>query len=165
MSGGVLQNRCSYKFCRLHKKTPELKRLVFNEVGDRWSSNFIQKEIPAQMFFFVNFAKFLMKPFLKKPFGRLLHKHWFCLLSQHNLVPFQKRCHAYFPAEYFLDLICRLQTRVSSILQNLSQKPIFNPVEYLWWSFFAKIVNSLKLLSIFAKKIRPGSKYTSASSL
>ena len=125
----------------------------------------LSKKKFQQRCFFCEFCEISHEIFFKEPFGRLLHKHSFCLLSQHNLVPFQKRCHAYFPAEYFLDLICRLQTRVSSILQNLSQKPIFNPVEYLWWSFFAKIVNSLKLLSIFAKKIRPGSKYTSASSL
>ena len=124
----------------------------------------LSKKKFQQRCFFCEFCEISHEIFFKEPFGRLLHKHSFCLLSQHNLVPFQKRCHAYFPAEYFLGLICRLRTRVSSILQNLSQKPIFNPVEYLWWSFFAKIVSSLKLLSIFAKKIRPGSKYTSVSS-
>ena len=113
--------------------------------------------------FFCEFCEISHETF-KEPFGRLLHKHSFCLHSQHNLVPFQKRCHIYFLGEYFLGLICRLRTRVSSILQNLSQRPIFYQVEYLWWSFFEKIVNSLKLLSIFAKKIRPGSNYTSVSS-
>ena len=92
--------------------------------------------------------------FLEEPFGRLLlHKHSFCLLSEYDASPFQKRCYTYFPAEYFLGLIYRLVTRVSSIFQTLSQKPIFNPVEHLRWRFFVKIVNSLKLLSIFAKKL------------
>ena len=44
--------------------------------------------------------------FIKEPFGRLLlHKHSFCLLSHPDFLPFQKRCHIYFPAEYFLGLI------------------------------------------------------------
>ena len=51
---------------------------------------------------------------------------------------FQKQCHTYFLAEYFFGLICRLGTRVSSIFQALSQKPIFNPVEHLRWSFFCE---------------------------
>ena len=60
-----------------------------------------------------------------------------------------------------------LGTRVSSRFQAYSQKPIFNTVEHLGWSF-ADIVNRLKPLSIFAKKlrcdVRPGSKYASVSS-
>ena len=48
---------------------------------------------------FVNTGKFL---FWEQLF---LHKYSFCLLSQHDLVPFKKRCHTYFPAECFLDLI------------------------------------------------------------
>ena len=71
--------------------------------------------------FYCEFWEISHEDFFKEPFGRLLlHKHSFCLLSQHNLVPFQKRCYTYFPAEYFLDLICRLGTRVSSIFQTLS---------------------------------------------
>ena len=77
----------------------------------------------------------------------------FCLLSQHEPVPFQKRCHTPFPTEYFLDLICRLGTRMSTIFQTFSWKPIANLVEHLWWSFFARIGRSLKLLSILAKKL------------
>ena len=128
-----------------------------------------KKEIPAQMFS-CEFCEISHNIFFKEPFGRLLlHKHSFCLLSQHDASSFQKRCYTYFPAEYFLGLIYRLVTRVSSIFQTLSQKPIFNPVEHLHWRFFVKIVNSLKLLSIFAKKssivdVRPGSKYASVSS-
>ena len=42
----------------------------------------------------------------RDPFLRLLLlKHLFCLLSHHKRLAFQKRCHAYFPAEYFLGLI------------------------------------------------------------
>ena len=91
----------------------------------------LSKKKFQQRCFFCEFCEISHEIFFKEPFGRLLHKHSFCLLSQHNLVPFQKRCHAYFPAEYFFGLICRLRTRVTSVLQNLSQKPIFNPVEYL----------------------------------
>ena len=66
--------------------------------------------------FFCEFCEISHKTFYKEPFGRpLLHKRSYCLLSQHNLVPFQKRCHACFPVEYLLGLICRLRTRVSSI--------------------------------------------------
>ena len=61
--------------------------------------------------------------FFKQPFSRpLLHKHSFCLLSHDGISPFQKRCLIYFPPEYFIGLICRLGTRVSSIFQTLSQK-------------------------------------------
>ena len=68
----------------------------------------------------------------------------------------------------FFGLICRLGTRVSSIFQALSQRPIFNPVEYQRLSFFyAKIVCGLKPLNIFPKKlhrdVRSGSKYASVS--
>ena len=104
--------------------------------------------------FFCKLCKISHNTFLKAPFGRLLlHKHSFCLLSQHDASPFQKRCYTNFPAEYFLGLICRLVTRVCSIFQTLSQKPIFKAVEHLRWRFFVKIVNNLKLLSIFAKKL------------
>ena len=112
-----------------------------------------QKGIPVQMFS-CEFCELSHNTFFKEPFGRLLlHKHSLCLLSQHDTSSFQKLCYTYFPAEYFLGLIYRLVTRVSSIFQTLSQKPIFNPVEHLRWRFFVKIVNSLKLLSIFAKKL------------
>ena len=89
---------------------------------------------------FCEFWEISHKTFFKEPFGRLLlRKHSFCLLSQHDALPFQKRCYTYFPAEYFLGLIYRLVTRVSSIFQTLSQKPIFNPVEHLRWRFFCEI--------------------------
>ena len=38
-TGGVLQKMCSYKFCNVHKKTPDLK-----------ACKFIKKKAPALMF-------------------------------------------------------------------------------------------------------------------
>ena len=100
--------------------------------------NFIKKEIPAQMFS-CEFCEISQNTFSKEPIGRLLlHKHSFSLLSHHDLSLFQKRCHTCFPVEYFLGVISRLGTRVSSIFQTLSQKPIFNPVKHLRWSFFCE---------------------------
>ena len=88
-----------------------------------------------------------------KLFGRLLlHKHSLCLLSYHDLSPFQKRCRIFFLAEYFFGLICRLGTKVSSICKTLSQKPIFNLVKHLGWSFSCEKFNSSTPLGIFAKK-------------
>ena len=123
-------------------------------------NNFIKKEIPAQIS--CEFCEISPNTILKEPFGQLhLHKHSFCLLSHHNLLFFQKRCHIYFPAECFLGLIYRLGTRVSSIFQTLSQTPIFNPVKHLR--------QSLKPLSIFTQKsslvdVLQGSKNASVSS-
>ena len=120
--------------------------------------------------FSCEFCEISHNTFFKEPFGRLLlHKHSFCLLSHRDLLFFQKRCHTYVPAEYFHGLIYRLETRVSSIFQTLSQTPIFNPVKHLYRFFFLKIVNSLKPLSIFANKsslvdVQPGSKNASISS-
>ena len=75
--------------------------------------------------------------YISLQFGRLfLHKHSFCLLSHHDLLFLEKRCHTYLPPEYFLGLIYRLGTRVSSIFQTHSQTPIINPVEHLRRSFF-----------------------------
>ena len=141
---------------------------MFLQISQNSQEN-TKKEIPAQMFS-CKFCEISDNIFFKEPFGRLLqHKHSFCLLSHHDLSHFQKRFHTYFLAEYFFGLICRLGARVSSIFQALSQKPTFNPVEHLRGSsFFAKIVNSLKPLSIFTKKAplpcSPGSKYASVSS-
>ena len=106
--------------------------------------------MPAQIFF-CEFCKVSHDTFFKEPFrGLLLHKHSF---YHHDLLPFQKRCHTYPPPEYFIGLICRLGTRVSTIFQTLRQKPIFKPDDHLRWSFSEKIVNSIKPLSIFLKKL------------
>ena len=102
--------------------------------------------------FSCEFCKISRNTFFKKPFGRLLlHKHSFGLLSHHGLLFFQKRCHTYFPAKYFLGLIYRLATRVSSVFQTLSQTPT-TQLNICDEAFFSKIVNSLKALSTFAKK-------------
>ena len=115
-------------------------------------NNYKKKEIPAQIFS-CEFCEISHITIFKEPFGRLLpHKHSFRLLSHHNLLFFQKWYHIYLPAEYFLGLMYKLGTRVSSIFQTLSQNPISNPVKHLWQNFFLKIVNSLKPLSIFTKK-------------
>ena len=99
----------------------------------------------------VNSVKLLITLFFKEPFRRLLlHKH---LLSHDDLLFFQKRCHAYFPAGNFLGFIYRLRTKVNSVFQTLRQTYIFNPVEICDGALFSKIVNSLNPLSFFAKKI------------
>ena len=157
-----------YWYC-YNKKQDVLKKDVLKNFA-----KFTRKH-PKKRFwlrcFHVNSAKILITSFFKEPFGWLLrHKHSFYLLSHHELSHFQKRCHTYFLAEYFLGLICRLETRVSSIFQALSQKPILNPVEHhqIDAPFFVEIVKSLKLLSIYAKKVplwcSSRSKYASVSS-
>ena len=130
-SGCVLQKTSSYRFCK-------------NLLAQRISYEFFQ--------LFYNI-------FFKEPFGRLLlHKHPFCLQSHHDLLSFQKRCHIYFPAEYFLTLISRLRTGVRSMLPRRR--------------FFAKIVNNLKQLKAvkyFRRKcsiidVWPASNYASLRS-
>ena len=84
--------------------------------------------------FSCQFCEISHNTFFKEPFGRLL-------LNKH-ISSFQKWCHTYFPAEYFLGLIWRLGTRVGSTFWTLSLNSIFNPVKHLRCNFFAKIVNS-----------------------
>ena len=108
---------------------------VFLQIPQNWQEN-TEKGI-LHKFFHLSFAKFLITFFFKERVGRPLHhKHSFCLLSHHDFSSFQKQCHIYFLPEYFFGLTCRLETRVSSVFQALSQKAIFNPVEHLRWSFF-----------------------------
>ena len=47
-----------------------------------------------------------------------------------SLSSFQKRCHTYFLAEYFLGLICKLETRVITLFKTLSKKQeaYFQPI-------------------------------------
>ena len=74
--------------------------------------------------FSCEFCEISHNTFFKEPFGRLLlYKHWFGLLSHHDLLFFQKRCHIYFPAKHFLGFIYRLATRVNSVFQTLSLTP------------------------------------------
>ena len=113
-SGAVLQKRCSYKFRKIHKKTPK-KRF-------------------RHRCFLVNSAKFPITSFLKNASDGCFSintRYVYCPTS------IQKRCHTYFLAEYFFGLICRLGTRVSSIFQVRS-RTICDCV------FLAKIVYSLK---------------------
>ena len=93
------------------------------------------KGIPVQIFS-CEFCEISPNTFFKEPLGRLLlHKHSLCLMSYHDLSPFQRRCHTNFLAQYFFGLICRLGTTVISIFQTLSTKPIFNQVKHLGCSF------------------------------
>ena len=131
---GVLTNFA--KFTRKHLR----ERLRFNEIADRQSFILSKKRFWHRCFH-VNSAKFLVTLFLRN----LSDGCFFCLLSHHDLLFFEKQCHTYFLYKYFLGLIYRLGTRVSSLFQTLSQTPIFNQVKH-----FSKIVNSLKPLSIFA---------------
>ena len=111
-SGAVLQKRCSFKFRKIHKKTPK-KRF-------------------RRRCFLVNSAKFPITSFSKNASDgcfSINNRYVYCPTS------IQKRCHSYFLVEYFFGLICRLRTRVSSIFQALTQKSIFNPVEHLRVSF------------------------------
>ena len=116
------------KFTRIHLR----ESLVFNYVFNRFTEfNFIKKEILEQMFS-CEFWKISRNTLYKEPFGRLLlPKDSFCLLSHHDLLPFQRRCQTYILTEYFLSLSCRLETRASSIFQTPSQKaePYFQPSE------------------------------------
>ena len=76
----------------------------------------------------------------KEPIRQLLlHKHSFCLLFHRNLSSFHKRCLEW--AQCF-KLLAR------------SQKLTFNPVKYLQWSLFPKMVNSLKSLRFSQKKLQ-----------
>ena len=113
-SGAVLQKRfCSFKFRKIHKKTPK-KRF-------------------QHRCFLVNCLKFPIISFLKNASNGCFSINTCYVYCPTSI---QKRCHAYFLVGYFFGLICRLGTRVSSILQALSQKSIFNPVEHLRLSFF-----------------------------
>ena len=110
------------------------------------------QKILAQIFS-CEFFKISQNIFFKEAFGRLLHhKDLFCLLSYHDLSPFQKQCHKYF-VQYFFGLTCRLGTSARSIFQALSQKPIFNPAEHLRQSFYHENSKQLKkTLKYFLEK-------------
>ena len=64
--GDVLQKIGSYIFHKFHKKTPALKTRFYGRCSST-EFNPIKKDIPAQMVFFVNCAKFIITPFLKNP--------------------------------------------------------------------------------------------------
>ena len=146
---GVLTNVA--KFTRKHLR----ERLAFNEVGDLQSLTLSKKDILAQMFT-CKFCEISHNAFFKETL-------WWLLLHKHSFW-----CHTYFPAEYFLGLIYRLGTRISSRFQTFSQTPTTQS-NICDGAFFSKMVNSLKPLSIFGKKsclvdVRPGSKNASVTS-
>ena len=66
----VFQNRCSYEFRNIHRKTTVLESLL-NKVVDLTDCNFIKKRL-QHWCFPVNFAKFLRKAFFTKHFWWLL---------------------------------------------------------------------------------------------
>ena len=104
----------------------------------------IKKEIPSQMFS-CEFYQISSNILFKEPFERLsLDKHSFvhCRITTFRL--FKNDVSHIFRLCIFFGLICRVGTRVNSILKTGSQKPIFNLVEHLRWNFFTKIVDSLK---------------------
>ena len=61
-SSGVLQERFSYKFCKIQKKTPVLEGLVFGKIADLHCLTLSKKRYRHRCFL-VNFAKFLITPF------------------------------------------------------------------------------------------------------
>ena len=80
--------------------------------------------------FLVNSAKFLITP-LKNPSNVCFCINIRSLYFLTRTFRFVKNDVTQFPSEYFLDLICRLETRVSSVFLTLSRKSIFNLVEHL----------------------------------
>ena len=68
-SGGVLQKRCSYEFCKIHKKTAaqlwKQLRLVFKEAADLQSLTLSKKEIPTM--FSSEFYKISHNTIFKEP--------------------------------------------------------------------------------------------------
>ena len=120
--------------------------------------------------FSCEFCEISRNTYFKEPFEQLLwHKHSFCLLSHHDLLSFQKRCHTYFPVEYFLGLICGLEEDWAQYFKPSARSLFSTQSNICDEAFFAKIANIFKLLSIFAKKssivdVRPGSKYSSVNS-
>ena len=95
--------------------------------------NFIKKEIPAQIFS----SRFCEISYITL----LLSDSCFCINTRSVYCPtttfcFFKNNVTYFPAEYFVGLIYRLGTRVSSIFQTRTQTPIFNSIKHLRQSFF-----------------------------
>ena len=49
MFGYVLPNRCSYKFCKIHKKAP-MSYSLFNKVASLYSATLLKEKTPIQVF-------------------------------------------------------------------------------------------------------------------
>ena len=80
-SSEAVVRRCSYKFHKIHRKTPALEqRLFLIKLQSRGKHRYVQK--PATLLektlwhccFHVNFAKFLRRPFFRKQLRWLLLK-------------------------------------------------------------------------------------------
>ena len=120
----VLQKRCSYKFRKIHKKTPK-KRF-------------------QHRCFLENSTKFFISIFLNSTSVACFSINTRSVYCPTITFRFFKNEVTYISwLSIFFGLICRLGTRMSLIFQALSQKPVIQ----------SKIVNSLKPLSIFAKNV------------
>ena len=97
--------------------------------------DFIKKEILVQMFS-CEFWEISHKTFLKSPLDGSFWINTSSAYCPSTTLFFLKRCPTYFTAEYFLALIYRFGTRVSSTFQILIQTSIFNPFKHLRRSFF-----------------------------
>ena len=96
-SSSVLQKTCYYKFRKIHKKTRALKTCFC------WSSR--STELITYRNFLVNSAKFLATLFLENPLDGCFRINTRSVYYPTTTVCFfQKRCHIYFLAEYFLGL-------------------------------------------------------------
>ena len=89
MFADVLQNRCSYKFRKFHRKTPLIGSL-FNTVAGLDAFNFIKKRLHYR-FFPVKSTKFLETPFFTEHLqgGTSLGKKKF-IFSVHIKGPYSK---------------------------------------------------------------------------
>ena len=47
------------------------------------------------------------------------------------------------------------EAHMESSRSTSNGKRIWNPVEHLWWRFFAEIVNLLRPLAVFATELHP----------
>ena len=108
---------------------------------------------PARKVFLPYFSFLEISPFLKNHSGGCFCINTHCVyFPTTNFRLFKNDVAHFFLAEYFSGLICRLGKIVSSVCKTLSQKPIFNLVKHLGWSFSCEKVNSSTPLGIFAKK-------------
>ena len=124
-SSAALQKRCSFKFHKIHKKTPK-KRFRFR-------------------YFLVNSAKFPITSLLKNA-----SDGYFSINARYVYCPtsIQKRCHTYYLAEYFFGLICRLGQEWAQYFKLLARS-LF---EHLRLSFFGKNSLQLKTVKYFREK-------------
>ena len=82
---------CKKMFLRILQNSPENTYAKFSFLMKL--SSLFKKEIPAQLFS-CEFCKVCHNTFFNKLFRwLLLHKHSLCVLSHHDILPFQKRYH------------------------------------------------------------------------